>query len=294
MSYMHRQGSSALQCLQRVSEQLMRAVTVLASWTKDPVIYFNTARKWKMKFIWLSFFDFENSEVKPQPELNDMQIDKRTKQEVLGRTKRHTWYDADRIENDASNNSSIAACVFVAAVTFLPSRCLATDWWEVFMKYAVQMGSGAMIYIPSFMKICSAIQKLLRGNTQTHRQHGARMNLLSFFQNKESSLKMKSKSAKPASVVLSSDLKYRKSKSFSFRKMLINTIWILMHPWTAFPIIKRNKFEIRLWQTKIWLLFFILEYRHLPHVSAAGLSPTSSSTTYPINPVRSGSDFVLI
>jgi hypothetical protein len=35
-------------------------------------------------------------------------------------------YDTDHIENDASNNSSIVACVFVTAVTFLPSRCLAT------------------------------------------------------------------------------------------------------------------------------------------------------------------------
>jgi hypothetical protein len=29
------------------------------------------------------------------------------------------------------------------------------------MKYAVEMGSGAMIYIPSFMKIVSGIQKLI-------------------------------------------------------------------------------------------------------------------------------------
>jgi hypothetical protein len=36
------------------------------------------------------------------------------------------WYDTGHIENGASNNSSIVACVFVTAVTFLPSRCLAT------------------------------------------------------------------------------------------------------------------------------------------------------------------------
>jgi hypothetical protein len=29
------------------------------------------------------------------------------------------------------------------------------------MKYAVEMGSGAMIYIPSFRKIGSGIQKLI-------------------------------------------------------------------------------------------------------------------------------------
>jgi hypothetical protein len=31
------------------------------------------------------------------------------------------------------------------------------------MKYAVEMGSGAMIYTPSFIKIGSAIQKLIEG-----------------------------------------------------------------------------------------------------------------------------------
>jgi hypothetical protein len=35
------------------------------------------------------------------------------------------WYDTGHIENHASNNP-IVACVFVTAVTFLPSRCLAT------------------------------------------------------------------------------------------------------------------------------------------------------------------------
>jgi hypothetical protein len=36
------------------------------------------------------------------------------------------------------------------------------------MKYAVETGSGAMIYIPSFIKIGSGIQKLMgRGHTQT-------------------------------------------------------------------------------------------------------------------------------
>jgi hypothetical protein len=31
------------------------------------------------------------------------------------------------------------------------------------MKYAVEMGSGAMTYIPSFIKIGPAIQKLIGG-----------------------------------------------------------------------------------------------------------------------------------
>jgi hypothetical protein len=31
------------------------------------------------------------------------------------------------------------------------------------MKYADEMGSGAMIYIPSFIKIGSSIRELIRG-----------------------------------------------------------------------------------------------------------------------------------
>jgi hypothetical protein len=38
------------------------------------------------------------------------------------------WYDTGHIENDASKNSYIVACVFVTAVTFLLSRCLAMIW----------------------------------------------------------------------------------------------------------------------------------------------------------------------
>jgi hypothetical protein len=34
-------------------------------------------------------------------------------------------------------------------------------------EVAVEMGSGAMIYVPSFIKIGSAIQKLVGGYTDT-------------------------------------------------------------------------------------------------------------------------------
>jgi hypothetical protein len=40
------------------------------------------------------------------------------------------------------------------------------------MKYTVEMGSGVMIYVPSFIKIGSGIQKLIGGihrHTQTAR-----------------------------------------------------------------------------------------------------------------------------
>jgi hypothetical protein len=42
------------------------------------------------------------------------------------------------------------------------------------MKYAVDMGSGPMIYI----KMGSGIQKLIAGDTQTHGQKGDSISLL--------------------------------------------------------------------------------------------------------------------
>jgi hypothetical protein len=46
------------------------------------------------------------------------------------------------------------------------------------MKHVVEMGSVAMICIPSFIKIGSAIQKLIWGDIQTHREDGDRLSLL--------------------------------------------------------------------------------------------------------------------
>jgi hypothetical protein len=45
------------------------------------------------------------------------------------------------------------------------------------MKYAVEMTSVAVIYIPSCINIDSGIQKLMRGYTD-HRQHQDRISLL--------------------------------------------------------------------------------------------------------------------
>jgi hypothetical protein len=114
------------------------------------------------------------------------------------------WYATGHIENDTSNNSSIVECVFVTTVTFLSSRCLATitgflpnccpatirkflpsrcqatireyryrhtDWWEGLLNQDAEKGSGAMIYVPNFIKIGPGIQKLIRGeytDTRTH------------------------------------------------------------------------------------------------------------------------------
>jgi hypothetical protein len=59
------------------------------------------------------------------------------------------------------------------------------------MKYAVEMGSGAMIYVPSLIKICSGIQKLMGGGGGPHidtrkawRSHKPTL----LFKNKESRL----------------------------------------------------------------------------------------------------------
>jgi hypothetical protein len=50
------------------------------------------------------------------------------------------------------------------------------------MKCPFMMGSGTVICVPSFIKIGSAIQKMMEGgDTQTHRQHGDRINLLVIF-----------------------------------------------------------------------------------------------------------------
>jgi hypothetical protein len=54
------------------------------------------------------------------------------------------------------------------------------------LKYGVEMGSVAIIYILSFIKIGSVIRKLMGG---ANRQHSDCMYLLLLFQNKESRLK---------------------------------------------------------------------------------------------------------
>jgi hypothetical protein len=57
------------------------------------------------------------------------------------------------------------------------------------MKYAVEKGSVTMLCVSSFIKTGSGIQKLIREESQTHRQHGDLISLFSFFfQNNESRL----------------------------------------------------------------------------------------------------------
>jgi hypothetical protein len=44
-----------------------------------------------------------------------------------------------------------------------------TALWDGFMKYAAEMASSAIIYIPGFVKIASPIQMLIHTDTQTAR-----------------------------------------------------------------------------------------------------------------------------
>jgi hypothetical protein len=55
------------------------------------------------------------------------------------------------------------------------------------MKYAIEMGSDPMMYIPGLVKTGSGIQKLMGWGI--HRQHGDGISLLLFFHNKDSTLK---------------------------------------------------------------------------------------------------------
>jgi hypothetical protein len=48
------------------------------------------------------------------------------------------------------------------------------------MKYAVEMSSSVMTYIPSFVESGSRIQTLIWGDTQAHREHDGLISILSF------------------------------------------------------------------------------------------------------------------
>jgi hypothetical protein len=104
----------------------------------------------------------------------------------------------DHIEDDASRNS-VVVCVLIAMVMFLSSCCLATtggythrhkDRWKGFMKYAVEMGSGAMICIHTYQVSYRLVQTFKSWwGDKTHRQHGDIISLLLLFQNKGNKLK---------------------------------------------------------------------------------------------------------
>jgi hypothetical protein len=96
-------------------------------------------------------------------------------EEIIAYFPRH---DTVYIEKDGPNSYSIIACVFFAGVSFIPSSCLAAigythnrhkDWWDEFIKDAVEMGSVATVYISSPIKFGLGIQKLIQGINRQHR-----------------------------------------------------------------------------------------------------------------------------
>jgi hypothetical protein len=81
-------------------------------------------------------------------------------------------YDTDRREN-ASNNYSIVAYILRRRKVYtgpLPSndRGIHTQTHRLIYEVAAEMGSGTMIYIPSFIKIGYGIQKFTHTDVQTH------------------------------------------------------------------------------------------------------------------------------
>jgi hypothetical protein len=94
-----------------------------------------------------------------------------------------------------SNNCSIVACVFVAAVSFLQSRCLATvrdthtvrvTEWIYEASYLDGRRCHDVHSQVSLNKIGGGLQKLLG---RIHRQQANLISLLLFYQNKEIMLK---------------------------------------------------------------------------------------------------------
>jgi hypothetical protein len=81
------------------------------------------------------------------------------------------------------------------------------------MKYAVEMGSRAMIYIPSLIKIGSGVQILFGGthaahthtDTQTHTEQGNLLSLLSYLKIRKPGQKYKGHEGRSATLELTTE-----------------------------------------------------------------------------------------
>jgi hypothetical protein len=93
------------------------------------------------------------------------------------------WHDTGHIENDASNNSSTVAWVFVTAVTFLPSRWLATIGrflpGRCLATIRGFLRSRCLATIGGFLP--GRCLTTIGGYTDTHRQQRDLISLLYFF-----------------------------------------------------------------------------------------------------------------
>jgi hypothetical protein len=111
------------------------------------------------------------------------------KQDVLGRTNwllsliRHGPHRKRRVQKFlyCSVYSSCRGNIFTEP---LPSNDrglhIYTDWWEGFMKYAVKMASGGMIYIPSWIKSVQVLKRCKGRQTYRHTQLDNLISLLLF------------------------------------------------------------------------------------------------------------------
>jgi hypothetical protein len=81
------------------------------------------------------------------------------------------------------------------------------------MKYDAEMGSGAMIHIPSFIKTGSGNRKLIGGGGD-HKQQGDLISLLLFFQNKE--IRLKFTTSRPTGTSVSFHFTFRKHYTLMF------------------------------------------------------------------------------
>jgi hypothetical protein len=82
------------------------------------------------------------------------------------------WYGTDRIENYASNNSSIVASVFITAIKFLQSRCPAAMGGFLSSRY--------LATIRGFLTSrCLPTKRVI--HRHTHRQQRDLISILCFF-----------------------------------------------------------------------------------------------------------------
>jgi hypothetical protein len=108
------------------------------------------------------------------------------------------WYDIHSIYNTASNNSSIVACVFVAAGTCLPRHCLAAARERVYDMDRIEntlsnssavacvfVAAGTCLPSRSLVAARKLFTELLpsnvRGDTKAHREQGDLISLRLFF-----------------------------------------------------------------------------------------------------------------
>jgi hypothetical protein len=133
------------------------------------------ASPWPYGYIWLNCERTECDEMYSRNwhvswvgiAVSNAEINKKFWEELIAY---FPWYDTGHIENDASNNSSIVTCVFVTAITFLPSRFLATIGGFLPSRCLVTIGGFFSEPLPGNDRgiFTQPLPSNDRGDTQTH------------------------------------------------------------------------------------------------------------------------------